>query len=158
MATATKVEPEVVDEDEATEDEVTLSVLDVLLELEQQDKLTPEHVVAIAADPDSPLHARIFNDSDDQAAYQWRKYKARRLIDAVKIRIESVVGGETRAERVRAFTYVPSSGAFKSTERAFRENREEVVEMLKGELHSIRRRFGSLTQFAPVVREELLDE
>lgn len=65
-------------------------------------RLTPEDVVAAAADPASPLHG-AFDWDDAAAAAKWRIEQARELIRSVRIEITT----ETRSLRVVGYVRDP---------------------------------------------------
>ena len=70
-------------------------------------RLTPEAVVRDAEDPHSPLHAKIFRESDREAAYQHRLDLARQLIRSVRVNVTV----EQRSVSVVGYVHDPSSRA-----------------------------------------------
>lgn len=86
-------------------------------------RLTAEAVVKDAESKKSPLHARIFRDSDSEAAHQYRLDLARELIRSVRVNVTvdrraiSVVGyvhdpGDSKSG------YVPTISLVNERERA----------------------------------------
>lgn len=86
-------------------------------------RLTPEAVVRDAEDPSSPLHAKIFRESDGEAAYQRRLELARQLIRSVRVNVTidqrsiSVVG-YVHDPSTHASGYVPTASLINERERA----------------------------------------
>lgn len=106
---------------------ITDPVYQRLLELEAQDKLVPEIVLAEATDAASPFHGHC-NWDDAAAAHQHRLHQIRQLIARYKVvRITS----EGEVVRHRAFTHVESVGRYHDTDRALRDWREEVLAAAK---------------------------
>lgn len=96
-----------------------------LAELTEQGggRLTPEAVVRDAEDPSSPLHAKIFRETDGEAAYQRRLDLARELIRAVRVNVTieersfSVVG-YVHDPSTHSSGYVPTASLINERERA----------------------------------------
>jgi len=122
------------------DEELPDPVLQELLDLEAADKLDAESIVARAADPDNPLHARIFYEDDSTAAHQRRLDLARHLVRRFKITLETGSGQVT----YRRFTHVRSAGRAMSTERAVVDFRAEVLAAAKRDLETFRLKYKVL--------------
>lgn len=70
-------------------------------------KLTPEAVVDDAKDPSSPFHARIYRESDSEAAYQHRLDIARQIIRSVRVNVTV----DNRSVSVVGYVHDPSSSS-----------------------------------------------
>ena len=86
-------------------------------------RLTPEAVVRDAEDPSSPFHAKIFGESEREAAYQRRLELARQLIRSVRVNVTidqrsvSVVG-YVHDPSTHVSGYVPTASLVNERERA----------------------------------------
>jgi hypothetical protein len=86
-------------------------------------RLTPEAVVQDAENPQSPLHTKIFGESDREAAYQRRLELARQLIRSVRVNVTidqrsiSVVG-YVHDPSTHSSGYVPTASLINERERA----------------------------------------
>jgi len=86
-------------------------------------RLTPEAVVKDAEDPSSPLHTKIFRESDQVAAYQRRLELARQLIRSLRVNVMvdqrsiSVVG-YVHDPGAEAAGYVPTVTLVNERDRA----------------------------------------
>lgn len=69
--------------------------------------VTPELVVAEAADPSSPLHPYVYRLDDAAAAHEHRLYVARTLIRSIEI---VRVDNRGDSQHVRQIEYVPGHG------------------------------------------------
>lgn len=123
---------------------------------DQKGELTPELVVAEAADPNSPLHDR-FEWDDAKAAAAHRIEQARALIRSVRVTYAPSPEGEERT--VRAFVSVrsPENGkprAYLPTETALADDavRKLLLSELKRELKALERKYGHLEDYAEVLR------
>ncbi len=127
-----------------------------LVELEAADLLTPEVMLAEAADPSSPFHAHC-NWDDPAAAHQHRLSQMRHLIARYK-RVRITSDGET--VRTRAFTHVESVRRYHDTDRALRDWREEVMASAKRmmEMYALRYQRLGKTALLDIAREVLGDE
>lgn len=114
-------------------------------------KLTPEQVVAEAADPDHTLHP-YFTWDDTVAAHKYRLLQAAHLIRSCKIRVK--VAPE-RTERVRVFTHVPTRQSYVPTVEALRrpEDRNVVLEQALRDLDALRRKYQALLDWSEVLAE-----
>ena len=63
------------------------AIVSILEQMELQGRLTPDEVVHIASDPESPLH-EAFDWDDASAAHQYRLDQARSLIRSVKFEVQ----------------------------------------------------------------------
>ena len=61
--------------------------INILAQLEEQGRLTPDEVVRIASDPDNPLH-EAFDWDDASAAHQYRLDQARTMIRSVRFEVQ----------------------------------------------------------------------
>lgn len=98
-----------------------------LLELEKEDKLTAEAVLAEAVDPASPFHG-VCDWDDASAARMHRLHQVRQLIGRYRM-VRVTAEGET--VRYRALTHIKSEGRYHDTDRALRDWREEVLAAAK---------------------------
>lgn len=139
------------------DDEIEDPVLDKLIELESNDKLDPETVVAEAADPSSPLRGS-FEWDDSAAAHQHRLQQARHLIARYRVvKLETKPGGEVVS--YRRFTHVESQGRYYSTERALVDWRDEILNRARRDLQAWQLRYDRLGKAALlVIAEETLAE
>ena len=127
-----------------------------LAELTEQGngRLTPEAVVRDAEDPLSPLHAKIFAESEQEAAYQRRLELARQLIRSVRVNVTidhrsvSVVG-YVHDPATHASGYVPTASLVNERERA--------LEVVLREFHRVEAIITRSREIATVLglREEL---
>lgn len=78
-----------------------------LAELAERDggRVTPEAVVEDAKDKASPFHAKIYRDSDKEAAYQHRLELARQIIRSVRVNVMV----DKRSISVVGYVHDPSS-------------------------------------------------
>lgn len=80
-------------------------VNEALLEIRnERGELTPDAVVEVAKDPDSPLH-KYFEWSDSGAAHKYRVYQARNLIKRVRVDVNIT---KTEVRPVPAYVESPS--------------------------------------------------
>jgi hypothetical protein len=133
-------------------------------------RLTPEAVVKDAEDPNSPLHAKIFSNTDVEAAYQHRLDLARQLIRSVRVNITvdqrsiSVVG-YVHDPSSHSSGYVPTVSLINERERALEvvlrefsrveaiiSRSREIAEVLglRAELESM---LNNLQQFVAAARK-----
>jgi polynucleotide 5'-kinase involved in rRNA processing len=111
--------------------------------------ITPEVVVAEAADQTSPLH-RVFEWDDSAAAEQWRLVQARSLMRRYRIVIET---SEEETVKVRAFSHTGTG--YQRTDEAMAEpaSRDFIFAQAVRELAALRRKYQALVDFDAVIKE-----
>lgn len=120
------------------------AILARLQELADAGKLTEYQVVEEAADPDSPFHAEIFAETDEEAAFERRLHLGRCMIGRYHREITVEGGGVTVRAVTRSFVRVPSQGTYEPPERAFADHREELRGRAITALKSFRRQYRLL--------------
>lgn len=114
-------------------------------------KLTPDDVLADAANPNSPLHPS-FDWDDTEAARNWRLNQARQLVASVVVVYRRSEGAEPQT--VRAFVsvrteegrgYVPTFDAMSDEDL-----RRQTLLRAWNEMQSFRKRYGDLAEFASI--------
>lgn len=119
-----------------------------LLRSQAKGELTPEDVLADAANPNSPLHS-FFEWSDTEAARQYRLHQARGLIRAV---VAVYVSDDKPAVRTRAYVHVNEAGAPHYREASHvmsvSKTRKMVLQRAWRELQQWRERYKDLKEFA----------
>jgi len=118
-------------------------------------RLTPPLVVEKAKDEDSPIH-ECFEWEDGKAAYSYRLWQARNLINHITIRIETEDGNEEGAE-VRAFhhitismedsakSYVPLSMVIESEDYT-----NQIIQRALREVQNWRMKYNQYKQLKPI--------
>lgn len=119
--------------------------LAVLIELEQADKLEPETVVQIATDPSHPLHDRVFDCGEDEAAHRYRLHRARQVIRSYRVIRLADDGNQVSYRR---FTHVRSEGRYVDTDRALRDWRTEVLEAARRDARTFTLKYQRLGKAA----------
>jgi len=118
-------------------------------------KAEPEVVVAVAEDPDNPLHD-YFTWDDAEAARKQRLSEARRLTRSVVVK---EVDGNEPDNPTRAFVHVSDDDGkgYQSTTVAMRDQdkREQILERARRDLKRFRERYGHLEEFAELI--DLID-
>lgn len=133
------------DDDLEPAEDLSDPALAALVEMEEADKLTPEAVVQAATDPDHPLHERVFDCDDDEAAHRWRLHRARQMIRSYTV-IRLAEGGDQ--VRYRKFTHVRSEGRYVDTDRALRDWRDEVLERARRDMRTFSLKYKALGKAA----------
>lgn len=127
-----------------------------LLRKQQHGELTPEDVLADAANPNSPLHS-FFEWDDSEAARQHRLQQARGLIRAV---VAVYVSDDKPAVRAKAYVHIaePSAPHYREASHAMSVNktRRMVLQRAWRELHQWRQRYKDLKEFAELF--EVIDD
>lgn len=114
--------------------------------------LTEEAILVEARSSKHPLHDR-FTWNNTRAAKQWRLEEARTLIRSVYITIERP---RQQSVTVRAYASLPSDREAQGGYRAITDVlsnkalRKEMLETALAELEAFRKRYGTLSQLAPV--------
>ena len=120
-------------------------VFERLSQLEQEDNLYTEVVLAEAADPSSPFHSHV-NWDDVSAAHQHRLDQVRKLISRYKM-VRITTDGER--VRYRAISHVQSVGRYHNTDRALQgEWREELLASAKRMMGAYSLRYQQLGKAA----------
>jgi hypothetical protein len=144
-----------------------VSVRDILQELyTRKGALTPELLVAEAADPEHPLHAR-FEWDDSEAARLYRQVQAGRIIRSVKVEI--VQRPDQAPVYVRAFlsrndigvTDEPDEvGTYEPVESVVADDikRSAWFRRLEQDWKALRKRAQGCQEFADMVLSDLRDE
>lgn len=127
-----------------------------LLRKQHQNELTPEDVLADAANNNSPLHP-LFNWDDTAAAREWRLHQARGLIRSV---VAIYTSTDQPAVRMRAYVHVPEgeTSHYRETSHAMsqKKTREIVLSRAWRELQQWRDRYKDLSTFAKLI--PIIDE
>ena len=123
---------------------------------ERDGALTPEAVLAAAADESSPLHDQFVWD-DTEAARRYRLEQAGALIRRCKV---TIVGADEQTHRVRAYVHLPSDegrGRYVATVAALTdpEQRNVVLQQAVRDVAALRRKYKALIDFDAVLRSEL---
>jgi hypothetical protein len=117
--------------------------------------LLPEHVVAHAEEPTSPLHG-YFTWDDEVAGHQYRLGEAARLIRTVRV---EMLGRNERMVQVRAFESLPrdrgAGGGYRPITDIIssEEFRKELLESALKDLEAFQRRYSMLAELADVFAE-----
>jgi hypothetical protein len=129
--------------EEITVDERTITVLTGLYD--RDGKLTPEQVVAEAADSSSPLHDK-FEWDDAVAGHLYRLEQARGLIRKVQVVVEQT--------QVRAFVHLRSAGSYTPIRDAMSnvDTRAEVLAAFQRDAERFEARWANLGVVAEVYR------
>lgn len=125
---------------------------------EQMGKLTPQNVVAVAADPGHPLHHR-FEWDDSVAGARYRESQARELIRSVRIVYQEPTETEP-AKTTRAFVaprvpdrpneYVPAEEVAQDPML-----RALMLRQMRREWQEVKRRYASFEEFWETVAAEI---
>lgn len=132
-----------------------MSTTDELHRLYERDgHLTPEQIVAEAADPASPLHSSFVWD-DTEAAKRYRLAQATGLILRCRITVQTAIDTTVRA---RAFVHVPAHddvpATFAPTLDAMGDDRQAVVlQQAQRELAAFMRKYKGLVDIAALIRD-----
>lgn len=92
-----------------------VSVRAALAALETDGRLVPEAVVEAAASPTSPLH-RYFTWDDTEAAHEYRKQQARKLIRVVRVVVQEEKLRIVRPSYVRDVSRAPDEAGYVSVQ------------------------------------------
>lgn len=114
--------------------------------VEKHGEARPEHVVEIARDPDSPLHA-CFTWDDTEAARLQRLNEARYVLRAV------VVVRENKPDQtVRAFVNVEREGGWRPIDAVIADegDRSLLLAQALADLKAFTRKYESLEELAPI--------
>lgn len=127
-----------------------------LLRKQQHGELTPEDVLADAANHNSPLHS-FFEWDDTEAARQHRLQQARGLIRAV---VAIYTSDDRPAVRTKAYVHInePSAPHYREASHAMSQTktRQMVLQRAWRELHQWRVRYKDLREFAELF--EVIDD
>lgn len=132
-----------------------MSTIDELRRLYDRDgKLTPEQVVAEAANPDNPLHSS-FEWDDTEAARRFRLVQATGLILRCRITVQVT---PDKTVRTRAFVHVPAHeqepATFAPALDALSDTRRDIVmAQAQRELAAFVRKYQGLVDIATLIRE-----
>jgi hypothetical protein len=113
--------------------------------------LTPDAVVADAAEPKSVLHP-LFDWNDTTAAHKWRLEQASYIIRSVTVTTEQ---DEPEERQFRAFVPVTVDGhrSYEATMTALADEdmRKQVLSQAYGELGAVARKYRELKELTEVV-------
>lgn len=136
-------------------DEVADPVIEVLDDLEAEDKLTTDEVLARAVDPASPLHTH-FEWDDAVAADAHRRDQARQLIARYKVVRVDRSGGEIKFRR---YSHIASAGRWQRTEKVLTSDMSvELLERARRDLESWKHRYRRLGDAQRSLLEEAVGE
>lgn len=126
---------------------------------ERDGALTPEQVVAAAADEASPLHSQ-FEWDDSAAAAAYRTAQAGALIRRCKV---TIVGADEETHRVRAYLNLPADegrGRYFATDDVLTDpaTRNVIMQQVARDVAALRRKYRGLADFDSVLRATLMPE
>jgi len=121
-------------------------------------ELTPQIVVDEARPEGSPLHSR-FDWNDQIAGEKYRLVQAQQLIRAV--RIEYIARGSDEKKFIRAFSSLRESSdeevtGYAPTEQILENpvTRKILLRNMERDIADLKRKYGHLTEFAQIMRDE----
>jgi hypothetical protein len=124
---------------------------------EQKGQLTPQAVVDVARDPDSPLHSR-FEWDDTVAGEAYRRHQAQELIRKARIVYrEAEDDGPPRLGRAFVAIPTPSGHVYDPVEEVVEDpvRRQIALAAMEREWKDLYRRYKDFAEFAGMVRRDL---
>lgn len=128
-----------------------------LLREKRGGNITPEHVVADAQSPRSPLHG-AFEWRNTSAAEKWRRWQANHLLNCLMVVVKVERAGEEQVKSYRAYVVVTETGdereqVFAYTLDAFKHPiyRQEILDRALREHGLWEHRYHELEELAEIV-------
>ncbi len=139
----------------------TIVLRDILAEIRRdQGRLTPAVLVAVASDPDHPLHSR-FTWDDIEAAEKWRLSQARELIRRCRVVYRPGTDAQP-PERIRAYHSLPDElgRAYMPVQEVAEDplTRRILLAEMERDWQQLKRRWQHFAEFAEMVRRSLEDD
>lgn len=127
---------------------------------DEHGKLTPALVVETARPKGHPLHARVFDRTQREAAEAWYLDRAHGLIVSVKV-VYKEAREDSTEKRVRAFHAVQATGpdefTYEPVERVAGDEftRQLVLRNMEREWKQLRHRYDEFEEFVALVSADL---
>ena len=119
-------------------------------------QLTPELVVETARPKDHPLHSRVFDRPQKQAAEAWYKHRAHELIQSVKV---TFLDSEDEPQTIRQYHAVRGDAGtvYKSSDDVKEDpfTRKLVLRDMEREWLQLRARYGRFGEFLQMVERDI---
>ena len=128
---------------------------------DEHGRLTPGLLVKVARPKNHPLHDRVFDQTQKNAAQCWYQYRAHELITSVKITYRSSDG--KAAKTLRGFLALrsedPENGGYtyEPAERVAHDpfQRALVLRDMEREWQQLRSRYEVFAEFVDMVRQDI---
>ena len=134
-----------------------MSLRDHLQEIyDEHGQLTPELVVEAARPKSHPLHSRVFDRPQKQAAEAWYKHRAHELIQSVKV---TFLDSEEEPQSIRQYHAVrgDSGTVYKSSDDVKEDpfTRKLVLRDMEREWLQLRARYERFGEFLQMVERDI---
>lgn len=123
--------------------------------------LTPELVVEVARPKTHPLHARVFDKNQKEAAESWYRVRAQELITSVKVTYRDAEGRD--AKTLRGFYAIknedPENGGYRyepvDSVTADPFQRALVLRDMERDWKQLRARYETFAEFTEMIRKDI---
>lgn len=134
-----------------------MSLRDHLQEIyDHHGQLTPDLVVEVARPKDHPLHSRVFNRPQKQAAEAWYKHRAHELIQSVKVVYRD---SNDEPQEIRKYHAVrgDSGVVYRASEDIADDPfaKKLVLRDMEREWHQLRARYERFSEFLEMVEQDI---
>jgi hypothetical protein len=134
-----------------------MSLRDHLQEIyDHHGQLTPDLVVEVARPKDHPLHSRVFDRPQKQAAEAWYKHRAHELIQSVKVVYRD---SNDEPQEIRKYHAVrgDSGVVYRASEDIADDPfaKKLVLRDMEREWHQLRARYERFSEFFEMVEQDI---
>lgn len=134
-----------------------MSLRDHLQEIyDHHGQLTPDLVVEVARPKDHPLHSRVFDRPQKQAAEAWYKHRAHELIQSVKVVYRD---SNDEPQEIRKYHAVrgDSGVVYRASEDIADDPfaKKLVLRDMEREWHQLRARYERFSEFLEMVEQDI---
>lgn len=124
---------------------------------DQHGQLTPELVVEVARPKNHPLHSRVFDRPQKQAAESWYRHRAHELIQSVKVTYREGDENEVTIRRYHAVRGEAGKTVYRSSEDIADDPfaRKLVLADMERDWQQLRARYERFGEFLDLLEREV---